>query len=195
MKTTDFIVVGVGGQGTILASDVLAQVGLDAGLDAKKSEVHGMAQRGGSVMSHVRWGEKVYSPLIGKGEADFLLAFEKLEALRHADWLKPGGVALVNDQAIPPVAVSSGGVEYPSDEQFLAAFKSFTDRVYLIPGLEAAKELGNARVNNVVLLGALSAFVDVDAAVWRGVIEGRVPPRFVELNLRAFEKGRALVRG
>jgi indolepyruvate ferredoxin oxidoreductase beta subunit len=195
MTTTDFIVVGVGGQGTILASDVLAQMGLDAGLDAKKSEVHGMAQRGGSVISHVRWGEKVYSPLIGKGEADFLLAFEKLEALRHAEWLKPGGVALVNDQAIPPVAVSSGGAEYPSDERFLEAFKAVTDKVYLIPGMSAANELGSARVNNVVMLGALSVFVDVDATVWRSVIEGRVPPKYAELNLRAFERGRAMVKG
>lgn len=195
MKTTDFIVVGVGGQGTILASDVLAQVGLDAGLDAKKSEVHGMSQRGGSVISHVRWGDKVYSPLIGKGEADFLLAFEKLEALRYADWLKPGGVALINDQAIPPVAVSSGGAEYPGDAQFLAAFKQVTDRVYLVPGNSVANELGSARVNNVVLLGALSVFVDVDAAIWRGVIEGRVPAKFVDLNQRAFERGRALVKG
>jgi indolepyruvate ferredoxin oxidoreductase beta subunit len=195
MKTTDFIVVGVGGQGTILASDVLAQVGLDAGLDAKKSEVHGMSQRGGSVISHVRWGEKVYSPLIGKGEADFLLAFEKLEALRYADWLKPGGVALVNDQAIPPVAVSSGGAEYPTDAQFLAAFKKVTDRVYLVPGNGVANELGSARVNNVVLLGALSVFVDVDAAVWRAVIEGRVPAKYADLNQRAFERGRALVKG
>jgi indolepyruvate ferredoxin oxidoreductase beta subunit len=183
MKTVDFIVVGVGGQGTLLASDVIAQVGLGAGLEAKKSEVHGMAQRGGSVISHVRWGERVYSPLIGKGEADFLLAFEKLD-----------GVALVNEQAIPPVAVSSGGAEYPSDERFLAAFKAVTDKVYLIPSLKVAQEVGSARVNNVVMLGALSALLDVDEAVWRAAIEERVPPKFVEMNLRAFERGRALVK-
>jgi indolepyruvate ferredoxin oxidoreductase beta subunit len=153
-----------------------------------------MAQRGGSVISHVRWGEKVYSPLIGKGEADFLVAFEKLEALRHVDWLKPGGVALVNDQAIPPVAVSSGGAEYPSDERFLAAFKAVTDKVYLIPSLQVAQEVGSARVNNVVMLGALSALLDVDAAVWRAAIEERVPSKYVEMNLRAFERGRTLVK-
>ncbi len=194
MKTTDFIVVGVGGQGTLLASDVIAQVGLGAGLEAKKSEVHGMAQRGGSVISHVRWGERVFSPLIGKGEADFLLAFEKLEALRHVDWLKPGGVALVNDQAIPPVAVSSGGAEYPSDERFLAAFKAVTERVYLVPSIKVAQEVGSARVNNVVMLGALSALLDVDEAVWRAAIEERVPQKYLEMNLRAFERGRALIK-
>jgi len=193
MKTANFIVVGVGGQGTILASDVLAQAGLEAGLDAKKSEVHGMAQRGGSVISHVRWGEKVYSPLIGKGEADFLLAFEKLEALRYAEWLKPGGVAVVNDQAVPPVAVSSGGAEYPSDERFHAAFQAMGAKSYLIPGITVARELGDARVNNVVLLGALSALLDVTPEAWRAVIEGRVPPKYVELNLRAFDRGRALI--
>ncbi len=193
MKTHDFVLVGVGGQGTILASDVLALVALETGLDAKKSEVHGMAQRGGSVISHVRWGEKVFSPLIGKGEADFLLAFEKLEALRYAAWLKPGGVAIVNDQAIPPVSVSSGGAEYPSDEDFRDAFAAVTDGLHVVPGIEVAEELGNARVNNIVLLGALSTFLDVDLAVWKRVIESRVPARYVELNLKAFERGRALI--
>lgn len=193
MNTYDFTLVGVGGQGTILASDVLALVALEAGLDAKKSEVHGMAQRGGSVISHVRWGAKVYSPLIGKGEADFLLAFERLESLRYAAWLKPNGVAIVNDQAIPPVSVSSGGAEYPGDQDFRDAFAAVTDRLYLVPGIRVAEELGNARVNNIVLLGALSTFLDVDAEIWKAVIESRVPSRYVELNLKAFERGQALI--
>jgi len=193
MKAVDFTLVGVGGQGTILASDVLAQVALEAGLDAKKSEVHGMAQRGGSVISHVRWGQKVFSPLIGRGEADFLLAFERLEALRYVGWLKPGGVAIVNDQAIPPVSVSSGGAEYPTDEHLLEVFAAVTPRLYVVPGSRVAEELGDARVNNVVLLGALSTFLDADAAVWKAVIESRVPPRYVEMNLKAFDRGRALI--
>lgn len=193
MKTVDFTLVGVGGQGTILASDVLAQVALEVGLDAKKSEVHGMAQRGGSVISHVRWGQRVFSPLIGRGEADFLLAFERLEALRYVGWLKPGGVAIVNDQAIPPVSVSSGGAEYPSDEHVRDIFAAVTPSLHLVPGIRLAGELGNARVNNVILLGALSTFLDVDTAVWKSVIESRVPPRYAEINLKAFERGRALI--
>lgn len=194
MQTADFILVGVGGQGTILASDVLAQVGLEAGLDSKKSEVHGMAQRGGSVISHVRWAPRVHSPLIGQGEADFLVAFERLEALRYAEWLRPEGVALVNDQAIPPVAVSSGGAEYPSTSRFESALAAVTDKVYLVPGIRTATELGDARVNNIVMMGALSVFLDIDAEVWKGVIRDRVPPKYVDLNLKAFDRGRGLIR-
>ena len=117
MVAINFLLAGVGGQGTILASDVLASVGLRAGYDVKKSEVHGMAQRGGSVTTSIRWGDKVYSPLIGPGEADFFVSFEKLEALRHIGKLRPGGVVLVNDYAIPPLSVSSGSDQYPDDER------------------------------------------------------------------------------
>jgi indolepyruvate ferredoxin oxidoreductase beta subunit len=194
-KSYNFLLAGVGGQGTILASNVLAEVGLAAGFDVKKSEVHGMAQRGGSVNTHVRWdAERVYSPLIGLGEADLLLVFEEAEALRYAEYLKPGGAAVVNQQIIRPITVTSGGEHYPTEEEVVRVYGAFTDRLHLVPGTDIAQELGNARAANAVLLGALSAFLDVPVATWLQVIESRVPPRHVELNRQAFLKGREHVK-
>jgi indolepyruvate ferredoxin oxidoreductase beta subunit len=191
MKTMNFLVTGVGGQGALLASNILADVGVRAGYDVKKSEVHGMAQRGGSVTSTVRWGNKVYSPLIGQGEADYLLALEKLEALRYVGMLRPGGTAIVGDLGIPPLSVSSGDDVYPDDEQVRQVLSEVTDDYHLIPSVRLAGELGNARAHNVVLLGALSTFVDdVPPDVWLQSIEERVPKRFLELNKRAFQVGR-----
>jgi indolepyruvate ferredoxin oxidoreductase beta subunit len=185
---------GVGGQGTILASNVLADVALAAGLDVKKSEVHGMAQRGGSVNTHVRWdAERVYSPLVGHGEADILLVFEQAEALRYAEYIKPGGVVIVNEHTIKPITVTSGGAHYPTRGELLALFAGITQRLFLVPGTAIARELGNARAANVVLLGALSTFLDVPQETWLEVIEARVPPRYVELNREAFLKGREAV--
>jgi indolepyruvate ferredoxin oxidoreductase beta subunit len=190
-KSYNFMLAGVGGQGTILASNVLAEVALVAGFDVKKSEVHGMAQRGGSVNTHVRWdAEKVHSPLVGRGEADLLLVFEQAEALRCAESLRPGGVAVVNQYTIEPITVTSGGAHYPTEDELRAVFAALTERFYLVPGTAIAQELGNARAANVVLLGALSTFLDLPQATWLQVIEERVPPRYVELNRQAFLRGR-----
>jgi indolepyruvate ferredoxin oxidoreductase beta subunit len=190
----NFLLAGVGGQGTILASNVLAEVALAAGLDVKKSEVHGMAQRGGSVNTHIRWNaERVHSPLIGLGEADILLVFEQAEALRYAEYLKPGGVAIVNEHIIKPITVTSGGAHYPTNAELLALFEGVTQHLFAVPGTAIARQLGNARAANVVLLGALSTFLDVPQETWLGVIEARVPPRYVELNRQAFLKGREAV--
>jgi indolepyruvate ferredoxin oxidoreductase beta subunit len=203
-KSYSFLLAGVGGQGTILASNVLAEVALAAGFDVKKSEVHGMAQRGGSVNTHVRWdAERVYSPLIGLGEADFLLVFEEAEALRYAEYLKPGGVAVVNQQSIKPITVTSGGAHYPTEEEITAVYHGLTDRLYLVPGAAIAQELGKttsaaalgSRTANVVLLGALSTFLDVPQETWLGTIKARVPARYVELNRQAFLEGRQAVTG
>ncbi len=195
-QACNFLLAGVGGQGTILASDVLAEVALAAGLDVKKSEVHGMAQRGGSVNTHVRWDAgHVYSPLVSEGEADILLAFEEAEALRYVSYLRQGGVAVVNRQAIRPITVTSGGAHYPSEEELRAVYGRVTDRFYLVPGAELAEKLGNARAANVVLLGALSSFLDVPADTWLAVIEKRVPSRYVALNRQAFLAGREAVGG
>ena len=193
MKTTRFLLVGVGGQGTILASNVLAELGIKLGYDSKKAEVHGMSQRGGSVISHVTWGEQVFSPVIPEGEADILIAFEKLEALRFANGLRPGGMALVNDHEIIPVTVSSGPAEYPDDETIRAALSQVTDDTHWVKGVEIAESLGNAKAANVVLLGALSKLLEMEPAPWLEVIEARVPPRFVELNREAFHAGRGAV--
>ncbi len=193
MNKVDFLIVGVGGQGTILASDVLALVGLALGYDVKKSEVHGMSQRGGSVESHVRWGRLVHSPLAEAGTVDYLISFEVLETARWANYLRPDGTVLINEQRIQPLAVSVGEAEYPTTEALLAALHTRTRNVYLLPCLAVAQELGNARVTNMVLLGALSQLMDADPAPWLQVIEARVPARFLDLNRRAFSRGRELV--
>ena len=151
-KTHNFLLAGVGGQGTILASNVLAEVGLAAGFDVKKSEVHGMAQRGGSVNTHIRWdADRVYSPLVGLGEADFLLAFEQAEALRYVEYLRPGGLAVVNDYRIEPITVTSGGAHYPTAQELRATYAQVTENLHLVPGTAIALELGNTRTTNVVL--------------------------------------------
>jgi indolepyruvate ferredoxin oxidoreductase beta subunit len=187
----NFLLAGVGGQGTILASNVLAEVGLAAGFDVKKSEVHGMAQRGGSVNTHIRWDAvRVYSPLIGLGEADVLLAFERAEALRYANYLQAGGVAIVDEHAIEPITVTSGGAHYPTLGELRALLDGVTEHVHVVPGTDIARELGNHRAANVVLLGTLSAFLDVPVDTWLAVIESRVPPKYVALNRQAFERGR-----
>jgi len=196
VNKVDFLVVGVGGQGTIPASDVLALTGLALGYEVKKSETHGMSQRGGSVDSHVRWSSEVYSPLAETGTVDYIISFEVLETARWVNYLRPGGTILINEQRIHPLAVGVGEAEYPSDEALLEAFRARADRVYLLPCLAAAQKLGNVRAMNVVLLGALSKLMDADAdpEPWLRVIEQRVPARFVELNRRAFARGRELVR-
>lgn len=191
MTKVSFLLAGVGGQGTILASDVLAAVGLQIGYDVKKSEVHGMAQRGGSVTSSVRWDAKVYSPLIGPGEADVFLAFEKLEALRHIEMLRPGGLVLVNDYVISPLSVSSGNDKYPDDERIKTVLSAVTPNSFFVAGVTLAESLGNARVNNVVLLGALSHFIaDIPLETWLQAVRERVPAKFADLNVRAFRLGR-----
>jgi len=190
VKPYNLLITGVGGQGTVVASDIVAAVGLKAGYDVKKSDVMGLAVRGGSVVSHVRWGENVHSPLVPEGRVDILVGFELLETLRWLDQLDPAGTVIVNLQRIFPVVVSSGLADYPStvetDEALLGAVPS----VYMVPGLDIARELGQTRTLNVVLLGALSALVDIDPQVWLDVIEARVPKKAVGVNLEAFKRGR-----
>ncbi len=186
----NFLLAGVGGQGTLLAADIVALVGVALGHDVKKSEVHGMAQRGGSVTSHVRWAEKVYSPLSAPGEVDYLIAFERLEALRYANMLRPGGVALVNDYRIAPGSVTSGGDTYPSEADEASVYAANL-RALHVPAQALAQALGQVRVNNVLMLGVLSVFLDAPESVWREVIASRVPARYVALNDRAFSAGRA----
>jgi len=190
MDKINFMLAGVGGQGTLLAGNILADVGLAAGYDAKKSEVHGMAQRGGSVTTHVRWGPRVDAPMAGKGEIDILVGFEQLEALRYVEYLRPGGKALLSTHKIPPVAVTSGGAIYPDEARFKGIVEQVTQDYLLVPAVEIARELGNARVHNVVLLGALSCWLDVPAAIWLEVIERHVPAKVLELNRSAFARGR-----
>ena len=192
-RDINFLFVGVGGQGILTASDITAEVGLEAGFDAKKSEVHGFSQRGGVVESHVRWGQRVAAPLAEKGTVDYLVATELLEAARWVDWLRPGGAVLINNQHISPMSVTVGDAVYPSDEDILAAVHARTDDVTIADGLAIAERLGNSRLANTVLLGALSTRLDVPPETWLAVVERRVPPRYVELNRKAFWEGRGLV--
>jgi len=191
---TNFVLVGVGGQGTLLASNILADVGLAAGFDVKKSEVHGMSQRGGSVVSHVRWHpEHVASPLVGLGEADVLLAFEKLEALRFVEFLRPGGTAVVNEMTIIPITVSAGGGRYPDDAALDAAFAAVSAREIRVAGERLAQDAGNVKAANVVLLGAVSRLLDLPEEIWWRCVEQRVPRKFLDLNRVAFTSGRNAV--
>ncbi|OJX47338.1 MAG: hypothetical protein BGO78_17900 [Chloroflexi bacterium 44-23] len=185
----NFFLVGVGGQGTILASNVLAELGLKLGYDVKKAEIHGMSQRGGSVISHVRWGEQVFSPIIAKGEADFLIAFEKLEGLRFLDQIRPDGVFLVNDYQIVPVTVSSGNAIYPSDQDIRESTHEITSNNYWVDCRSIAEELGNVKVANVVLLGALCGLMEAELETWFPIIASKVPQKSVEINRLAFQRG------
>jgi indolepyruvate ferredoxin oxidoreductase beta subunit len=190
VDSINFLFVGVGGQGILTASDIAAGVGLEAGYEAKKSEVHGFSQRGGVVESHVRWGEDVGAPTAERGTVDFLIALEVLESARWIDWLRPEGTLFINRQRIAPMSVTVGDATYPPDEKILEAVGGRTDDVTVVDGLGIAEQLGDARMTNTVLLGALSTRLSVEPETWLAVIERRVPPRYVEMNRKAFEEGR-----
>jgi indolepyruvate ferredoxin oxidoreductase beta subunit len=185
---TNILVAGVGGQGVILASDLMADTFLAAGYDVKKSEVHGMAQRGGAVSSHVRYGEKVYSPIIKMGEADYLFMTEKMETLRWLDYGNPTTVVLVDDITINPPAVNLGEMEYPRDIE--ATLKTNFTKVFIIPASTMAAELGNARAANVVLMGAFSKLLAIDEEIWLQCLLARLPEKLHDLNKKAFAAGR-----
>jgi indolepyruvate ferredoxin oxidoreductase, beta subunit len=192
-KAINFLLVGVGGQGAILASNVLAELGLSLGYDVKQAEVHGMSQRGGSVTSQVRWSERVHSPMISPGEVDFLIAFEKSEAVRFIHYLSPTGTLLVNDHIIVPVTVTTGAETYPSNKDIQQTLDGYTKNKVWVDGVGEARKAGNAKAGNVVVLGALSTFFDFPVEEWISVLEGRVPPRYLEINKKAFQAGRDLV--
>jgi indolepyruvate ferredoxin oxidoreductase beta subunit len=195
MKKLDLLVTGVGGQGVVLASDIIGETALAAGYDVKKTDTLGMAQRGGSVVSHVRLADKVRSPLIKEGEVDLLLSFEKLEAARWSHYLKPGAVAIVNTYEQPPLAVSLGQEKYPSDEEIVAALKRRTDRIFFIDGNARARELGNVRTLNIYMLGCFSVFAPLDVDIWKECISRRLPEKLREINITAFEMGRKEIEG
>jgi indolepyruvate ferredoxin oxidoreductase beta subunit len=188
--TQNILIVGVGGQGTILASDILSKALILAGFDVKKSEIHGMAQRGGSVMSHVRYGEKVSSPVIGEGEADILVAFERLEALRYLHFLKEGGQVLVNDLKISIPSVASKQEAYTDKTEEIGKKRNLN--VMVISGTEIGEKVGDARTTNLALIGALSTLTDIPESIWIESIQERFPEKLAELNQKAFEAGREI---
>jgi len=196
MKRKDykFLIAGVGGQGTILASDILSEVGIRLGYDAKKSDTLGLAVRGGSVVSHIQWDEKVHAPVLDEADADYLIGFEWLETLRRLPYVKADGVILANDHRIDPMAVSSGAAEYPEINTIVSQMEKAGKSVHVIRGTQTALELGNARTFNIVVLGALSRILESKPEVWREVIQEMVPSKVAALNQKAFDKGRALIK-
>lgn len=188
MDALNIMIVGVGGQGSLLASKLLGKLLVNEGLDVKVSEVHGMSQRGGSVVTYVRSGKKVYSPIIDKGEADFIVSFEKLEAARYASYLKKGGKIIVNSQEIDPMPVITGAAQYPKD-----ALEKLTEQgidVDCIDALAPAMKAGSAKAVNIVLMGRLSKYLEIGEDKWLSAIEQSVKPKFIDLNKEAFKLGR-----
>lgn len=189
-KATNILIVGVGGQGTLLTSRILAQVAVDLGYDVKVSEIHGMAQRGGSVVSQVRYGEKIYSPIISKGDADIILAFEKLEAARWLDYLKPNGMIIINDDRVDPLPVMSGKLKYPEDiDQRIA---QMVEKTLVVDASSIAIECGNVRAANVVLVGILAAAIGIPEAEVEKAIHAMVPPKALDINVKAFKQGHTI---
>lgn len=189
-KVTNIFLSGVGGQGTILASNILAEVFLKAGYDVKKAEVHGMAQRGGDVTTHFRFGKEVHSPLIKEGDADYLISFELLEAVRYLNWVKPEGKIIINKQEILPPAVSLGQMQYPKNVEKMFK-KHFKNNVWVIDGQGLARKLGNIQAANVVLVGAFSVFFpELREEQWLDAIKTLMAPKLHELNVKAFFEGR-----
>lgn len=187
MKTTNVMIVGVGGQGSLLASKLLGRLLIDEGYDVKVSEVHGMSQRGGSVVTYVRFGDKVYSPIITEGEADYIIAFEKLEAARYAKYLNKNGLIVVNTQQIDPMPVIIGAAEYPTN--VLNELTSKGLKVEALDALSLAEQAGSSKAVNIVLMGKVAKQFGISYDKWIAAIENTVSPKFVEMNKKAFDLG------
>ena len=185
----NIMIVGVGGQGSLLASKLLGRLLLDKGYDVKVSEVHGMSQRGGSVVTYVRFGDKVYSPIIDKGQADFIVSFEKLEAARYVEYLSEDGIIVTNSQEVDPMPVITGAMAYPSD--ILDKIAAMGVKVDAMDCLSLANEAGSSKAVNIVLMGRLSRYFDIPVEAWQQAIRDCVPAKLVDLNLKAFDLGRA----
>jgi indolepyruvate ferredoxin oxidoreductase beta subunit len=190
-RVTNIAIAGVGGQGIVLASDVIAEAALRAGYDVKKNELHGMAQRGGSVVSEIRFGERIHSPLIPDGEVDVLIGLELLEALRHAHRLRPRGLVIADELRIRPAVRPPGAPEYPAD--VVGRLRASAERVVIVPAAKLAAEAGNARAANTVLIGVLSQHIALPLDAWQAALRGCLRPSLLEVNLRAFELGRSHV--
>ena len=188
METKNVMIVGVGGQGSLLASKLLGQVLLQQGYDVKVSEVHGMSQRGGSVVTYVRYGDRVASPVIDKGEADFIVSFELLEAARWVSFLRPGGQIVTSTQQIDPMPVVTGAAQYP--ENLVEKMRAAGAKVDALDCLALAKQAGSSKAVNIVLMGRLSHYFDLPQEAWQKAMEAIVPAKFLEMNKKAFELGK-----
>jgi indolepyruvate ferredoxin oxidoreductase beta subunit len=189
-RKMDILIAGVGGQGVVLAGDVIAEMALAAGYDVKKTDTLGMAQRGGSVVAQIRISQGVASPLIQKGEADYLLAFEKLEALRWVEYLSKEAIIIVNNSSLPPNSVNLGEAIYPSDDEIMERLLTKSSDICFIDGSSAVNNLGNLKTLNIFMLGALSMFLPFSPDKWRAVLSQRLPSKILDINLKAFDCGR-----
>jgi indolepyruvate ferredoxin oxidoreductase beta subunit len=185
----NLIIAGVGGQGVILAGNIIGDAAIASGYDVKKTDTIGMAQRGGSVISHMRIAPKIYSPIIQDGDADIVLSFEKMEAARCTNFLKKNGTVILNNREMPPLSVSRGIESYPSDEEIISIIKQKTERIYFVEGTKKAESLGNVKTLNIFMLGCLSRFLDIEEKVWRECIINSLPAKIVAINISAFEAG------
>ena len=190
MSTSNIMIVGVGGQGSLLASKLLGRLLVNEGYDVKVSEVHGMSQRGGSVVTYVRYGDKVYSPIVDKGEADFIVSFEKLEALRYTPYLKENGKIIVNSQQIDPMPVITGAAQYPQNA--LSELSESGVSVDCIDALTPALEAGSSKAVNIVLMGRLASYLPIEEEKWIEAIKESVAPKFIDMNITAFKLGKNL---
>jgi indolepyruvate ferredoxin oxidoreductase beta subunit len=188
-EATNVLVVGVGGQGAVMATELISEVAMTAGYDVKKSEVHGMSQRGGVIASHARYGKNITSPMIGKGEADYVLAFEAVEALRNIEYLKPDGTVIINEQKIVPPIAHFLKIEYP--DNIAAKLEDGKRKVISLNAFEKAVDLGSELLVNTLLLGVLSKQLNLPEKTWREVLVRRFGKKMLDLNLKAFEAGRA----
>ena len=195
MKKFDLLITGVGGQGVVLASDIIGEAALAAGYDVKKTDTLGMAQRGGSVVSHVRIGQQVWSPLIKEGEVDILVAFEKLEAARWSHYLRSGAIAIVNNHALPPLSVNLGDERYPTDEEITNILRQWSERIYFVDGTSRTREFGNVRTLNMFMLGCASLFLPLEVHVWKDSISQRLSPGVRQINIDIFDLGRKEMQG
>lgn len=186
----DILITGVGGQGNIMASDIIGEVALAAGYDVKKTDTLGMAQRGGSVISHLRIGTQVHSPLIKEGEVDILTGFEKLETVRWASFLKPGAITIINNYAVPPLSVNQGLEHYPTDEEVKSIIMQRTNHIFFVDGTQKVAALGNVRTLNIFMLGCLAKFLPFKIKDWQVGISYHLPEKLQKINMTAFELGR-----
>ena len=191
METKNIIIVGVGGQGSLLAAKILGHLLLNAGFDVKVSEVHGMSQRGGSVITYVRFGDKVFSPVVDKGQADFIVSFEILETARWLSYLKSGGQIVTNTQQIDPMPVITGAAEYP--QGLVEKIRAAGIKIDAMDCLTLARQAGSQKAVNIVLLGRLSHYFDISEASWQNALKENVPPKFLDINQRAFQLGKKFV--
>ncbi len=189
MNNYSIIIAGVGGQGVILAGNIIGDAAIASGYDVKKTDTIGMAQRGGSVISHLRVAPKIYSPIIGENQADIVLSFEKMEAARCFNFLKPGGIVILNNREMPPLSVGCGMEKYPTDEEILSVLRQKTDNIHYVEGTGKSEQIGNTKVLNIFMLGCLSQFMDIEDKVWRDSIIKSLPAKIVAINISAFEAG------